>query len=46
MRRLCLVAAILLPLVACTSEHKTTVVATPGSTVIAPGDAKVVTPGQ
>ena len=46
MRYLAIIALFLtsLPLAACgTTEEHTTVVATPGSTVIAPGDAKVVT---
>lgn len=44
MRRLSVLALFLiaLPLAACGTDRHTTVVAQPGSTVVAPGDAHVV----
>lgn len=45
MRRLLLLLAATLPLAGCGSDHRTTVVVPPGSTVVTPdGEAKVVTP--
>ena len=45
MRRLLLLLAAALPLAGCGSDHRTTVVVPPGSTVVTPdGDTKVVTP--
>jgi hypothetical protein len=46
MRRLLLLFALAMPLAGCGgSDHRTTVVVPPGSTVVTPdGDAKVVTP--
>jgi len=46
MRRLLLILAVTLPLAGCGgSDHRTTVVVPPGSTVVTPdGNTKVVTP--
>jgi uncharacterized lipoprotein YajG len=45
MRRLLLLLAATLPLAGCGSDHRTTVVVPPGSTVVTPdGDTKVVSP--
>ena len=43
MRRLSLLAFLMLaiPLAACGSDHRTTVVAQPGSTVVAPDGARI-----
>lgn len=46
MRRLLILMVAALPLASCGSDHRTTVVVPPGSTVVAPDDAKVVSSPQ